>query len=330
MTEQLTLEKVKQFIELEVDEFTLEEIRRKHQIAPSSANFYMAIKRLLEARHIKKLGRGRYRKVKIVQSIKVMGRERRPIVALKAPKDFETGEPMSFWSDITTREGDFWLISGFKNKGKTALCMNILAENLDMYPALMGNEYIIVTGEGSEPSSRFLLRLDNMDWVQWVNGNGEERFELFPVYEDYAEQVKPGRLNIIDWVNTPGDYWMISPIMEGIKRGLGRGIGVGVIQKNVGKDAGRGGAPSKDFADVELLLDPFGDDPDMVMLKVETVKESTGPVMGKRFVYKIRNGVKIVDFREVVKCGACWGKGWGKVGPCLVCNKTGYADKKLV
>lgn len=330
MAEQLTLEKVKQFVELEVDEFTLEEIRRKHQIDASSANFYMAIKRLLEARYIKKLGRGRYRKVRVVQPIKVLGRKRRPPIELKAPKDYETGEPMSFWSDIVTREGDTWVISGYKNKGKTGLCMNILGENLEMYPALMGNEFIVLTGEESEPSPRFLNRLDSMDWVQWANGNGDERFELFPVYNDYAEQIKPGRLNIIDWVNLPGDYWTISPVMEGIKRSLGRGIGIVVLQKNIGKDAGRGGAPSKDFADVELLLDPFGDDLDMVMLKVETVKESKAPVMGKRFVYRLREGVKIVDFREVVKCGACWGKGWGRSGPCQACDKTGYVDKKLI
>lgn len=330
MAEQLTLEKVKQFVELEVDEFTLEEIRRKHQIDASSANFYMAIKRLLEARYIKKLGRGRYRKVRIVEPIKVFGRKRRPLVVMKAPVDRETLEPMSFFYDIRFRQGDLILLSGYKNKGKTALSMNMVAENLEMNPALMGNEYVMLTPEGYEPAPRFLNRLDNMDWVQWVNGNGDERFDLYPVYNDFAEQVKSGRLNVIDWVNLQGEYYLISPVMEGIKRGLGDGIGVVVLQKSAGKEAGRGGDLSKDFADVELLLDPLGDDPDAVLLTVATVKESNAPVMGKRFAYKIREGVKIVDFREVVKCGACWGKKWTTRGPCQACDKTGYVDKKLI
>jgi len=105
--ETLTLEKVRAFIDIEVDEFRLEDLRRKHGISSESASLYMSIKRLLEQNCNKKINRGIYRKVKIVKPVKVFGRERRPPINLKAPKDRETGEPLSFFNDIVYRGGDF-------------------------------------------------------------------------------------------------------------------------------------------------------------------------------------------------------------------------------
>ena len=210
------------------------------------------------------------------------------------------------------------------------MCMNIISENLDKNPILMGNEYTIAAQDGEyEPSPRFLNRLDNMDWVQWVDEQDKERFELLPVYQDFAEQIRPGGFYIIDWINLPGEYYMISPVLEGIKKALGNGIAIVVLQKNPGADYGRGGNPSKDFVDAEILLDPYGDDPMMTMLTVGNVKETRNPIMGHKFVYKIRDGVKITDFREVVKCGNCFGKGWRNNRPCDDCYKLGYIDKKV-
>ena len=55
--------------------------------------------------------------------------------------------------------------------------------------------------------------------------------------------------------------------------------------------------------------------------------------MGKTYTYTIGGGgTKILNFREVVKCYTCFGKGWKKAGnssvPCDTCGKTGYIDKK--
>jgi hypothetical protein len=328
MPKPLTLEQVKLWIDQEVDEFGLEDFRKKYQIAGDSPNFHTHIQRLIDQHYIKRIRRATYRKVKWAQPIKVFGRQRRPTVILKPPEDRDTGEPMDFLNDIVFREGDLMLISGFKNRGKTNLCLNLIAENLDKHPVLMGNEYTVMGKDGEfEPSPRLLNRLDSMTWVDWVNVSNEERFELLPVYQDYAEQVRSGRLNVIDWVNLAGEYYMISPVMEEIKRALGTGMAIVVLQKNPGSEHGRGGNPSKDFADVELLLDPFGEDKDSVMLTVETVKEAKQAVQGRHFVYKIRHGVEIVNFREVVKCGNCFGRGWRKDRPCDVCAKLGYVDK---
>ncbi len=335
MPEQLKTEKLDHWWSLEDEEVHVEEFRRKYNIAAGSPTFYMWLKRKVDKGEVRRIKRGIYKRVVRANRIQVFGKPQRPVVELNPPVDQETGVGMSFFYDITFRQNDLILLSGFKNMGKTAFCLNLVAENLDMNPVLMGNEYSIKTSDPEtkelvhEASPRLISRMNNMDWVQWTNGEGEERFELLPVYGDYAEQIRGGRLNAIDWLNVPGDYYMVSPIMEGIKKSLGEGIGVVVLQKNPGSQYGRGGNPTKDFADVEILLDPFGDDKQMTLLTVETVKEAKRSVQGRKFIYRIRNGVKITDFREVVRCLSCYGKGWRQNRPCDECDKTGYVDKPL-
>lgn len=267
---------------------------------------------------------GVYKVVRQVKPVQVFGRERREPIQLLFPKDFDTKMEMSFAQDIVLRGGDLILLSGISNYGKTALCINFCGENINANPVLMGNEYTTIDGE---PTPRFLNRLDNMDWVEWENG-GKDKFTLLPVREDYAENIVRDRINIIDWINLDASsLFGISAVSEGIKRELGdEGIGIIAIQKAEGSPAGRGGQFTKDFADVELLIDKFGRNE--VLLTIGKVKEYTKPVTGRTFAYGIAKGVRIINFREVVKCHGCWGKGYLKSGgQCADCIGRGFVDK---
>ena len=307
-------------------------IRKEFRITKESPKSFEAIRNImwqLQGIWTKPTGRpGEYKILRQVKPIKVFGRERRPEIKLNPPVDRETMEPLGFFNDIIFRENDAIGLFGFKNKGKTGMCMNVIGENLDKDPVLMGNEYTVMGKDGEyEVAPRMANRFDNMDWVQWTNGDGGERFELLPVYADFAEHIRAGRLNVIDWINLPGEYYMVSPVIEGIKQAVGSGIVLVVLQKNPGMEYGRGGNPSKDFIDVEILLDPYGDDPNMTLLTVGTVKESRNPAMGRKFVYRMKKGVEIVDFREVQRCPKCHGKKWYGQKPCEC--RTGYVDMKI-
>ena len=48
-------------------------------------------------------------------------------------------------------------------------------------------------------------------------------------------------------------------MLDGIKDQVVTGVAVAVIQKAEGADAGRGGQFTKDFTDLELLIDKLGD-----------------------------------------------------------------------
>lgn len=327
MTERLS-DKLEDFLKTaQGKEVNLDYLRKELRIDPGTPpwnSIRELMHRLAERKIVKSSGRrdGVYKVIQQVKPIKVFGRERRPPISIHFPCDYDTKEELSFASSIVFREGDLILLSGQSNKGKTTLCMSFCGENIDEHPILMGNEY---TSVDNEPMPRFLSRLDDMDWVEWAE-NGEDKFTLLPVRADYAEHIVKDKINIIDWINLDANaLYGISNVMEAIKKELGKGVAIIAIQKKEGESAGRGGQFTKDFADCELLLDQFGDTE--ILLTVGKIKEYTKPVSGKMFAYKITNGVKITNFREVVRCPFCKGLGSTRGSPCSECEGRGKTDK---
>lgn len=316
----------------------LKDLRVELKIDPATpawAGLRVLMRRLAEEKVVRPSGRndGVYKVVIQVKPVRVFikGRERRPPFNLSFPKDFDTGMEMTFAENIIIREGDCITIGGVSNTAKTCLALNLCGENIDHHPILMGNEYTTKMGDTDEyePTPRFLNRLDEMSWVEWTNSNGEDKFTLLPVKEDYAEHIVRDRINIIDWVNLDANrLYDISKVMEDSKAEVGKGILIPVLQKGELATIPRGGQFVKDFTDCELILDKFTERE--VMLTIGKVKEYTKPVSGRKFAFGIFKGVKIINFREIVRCRICYGKGWKKSGntsiPCSDCSKTGYID----
>lgn len=274
---------------------------------------------------------GSYKVIQQVKPVQVFtaNRERRPTVGLNFPRDFSTGEEMGFAEYIMVREGDLITIGGVKSTGKTHQCLSFCAENIDNYPVLMGNEYTVMVEGVYEPAPRFLLRLDRMaEWVTWVNGSGIDKFTLLPVRDDYAEHIVPDKINIIDWINLDaGTLYDIGKVLEGIKRNLGRGVAIIALQKGEGAVNPRGGQFVRDFSDLELLLDIYGNNPRDILLTIKGAKESSKPIAGKTFVYTLgEGGTKMFNFREVMRCKGCSGSGNYKGHSCEQCYGTGYRD----
>ncbi len=320
---------------------TLTYLRSELKIDPDS-NSWESIKVLMhnfskgERKLVRPSGRndGCYHVVRQVKPVRVFikERERRPPFNFFFPRDFDTGMDMPFAESIVIREGDTISVGGVSNYGKTAIILNMLGENIEYNPVLMGNEYTTRIGDTDEyePTPRFLNRLDNMDWVQWTNGDGQDAFTLLPVKEDYAEHIIKDRINFIDWINLDASrLYDIGRIMEDCKAAVGRGIVVPVLQKDPDSAYMRGKTFTKDFTDCELLIDRFTEWESM--MTIGKVKEYKQAVIGKKYAFGISQGVKIINFREIVKCGVCYGKGWKKSGnssaPCTDCNKTGYVNK---
>ena len=325
---EITQDEVRNFLAtIEGQNITLRKLREEFHIIPETKSFNTIrtiVSRLVAVKILRPVGvRGEYRVVKQVKPVAVYGRERRAPIEINFPKDFDTEMEMSFAKDLILREGDLILLSGRSNFGKTTLCMQFAGENIHLKPVLMGNEY---TTLDNEPSPRFLHRVDTMSWINWGDENGDN-FTLLPVRNDYAEHIIKDRMNIIDWINIDtGEHYMIGSIMESIKRESGKGITIIAIQKAEGAESGRGGQFTKDFADIEILLDKLPESDD-VLLTLGKVKESKRKVAGKTFAYGISQGVKIINFREVIKCKSCYGKGWKFGKPCPDCSKSGYIDK---
>lgn len=316
----------------------LKDVRRHLNIGPGSTdddNLRQLFSRaLVKERIVTPLGYndGSYKVVTQVRPVRVFipDRTRRPPFTLIFPKDFNTGMELDFAPYIVVREGDLITIGGVKSKGKTLLCLGFMAENIDLHPVLMGNEYTQIKEDGGfDVAPRFLDRLDTMsEWVEWTNGAGEDKFTLLPVIDDYAEHVEKGKLNIIDWINMDGDrQYDISRVLGGIKRNVGKGVGIAVLQKGEGALNPRGGQFVRDFSDVEILLDGFGEYDDDILLTIKGAKEKTKPIVGRTYAYTIAGrGTKIVNFREVKKCPHCRSTGWAKGVKCDTCQGKKYIN----
>ena len=316
-------------------EITLDKARSELQILRGTKSFD-AIRniflQLAEAKVIRYISRGNYKVIMPVSPVSVYGvdRERRPPFELIFPKDFDTGMEMNFMEHVIIREGDLITLGGVKSKSKTTICMAICGENIDKNPVLMGNEYTIMGENGYEPAPRFLSRMDTMsEWVDWTNGDGDDKFTLMPVHDDYVEHIVKNRLNIIDWINIDaGKLYDIGRVLEGIKGVLGRGVAVVALQKGEDSFNPRGGQFVRDFSDLEILLDGFGDSSDDILLTIKGAKEKTSPIVGNRYAYTVGgNGTKIINFREVKQCSTCYGKGYTKTGKCDICFGAKWIDK---
>lgn len=329
--QKLTTEIVRQFIKpFEGKRISLKELRDELHITKDDAAFddiRNIIFYLVQDGTVRATSeRGVYKVIKKVVPVPVFSvqRERREPFMLKFPRNRETEIELPIADLAVVREGDLILIAGESNFGKTTLSLNFLGENIDEHPILLGNEFT----KDDEPTPRFLARLDAMTWVRWTNGDGQDKFTLLPVYDDFAENVVKDRINIIDWINIDtGEHYMIGSLMEKIKRAVGNGIAIIVIQKAHNAESGRGGQFTKDFADLELLIDRHGIQESRVT--VGKCKESTGAISGKSWAFRIVNaGTELHNVREVTKCWTCHGKGFTKSGGCPNCSEVGWIDKK--
>jgi len=294
----------------------------------------MAIKRLCDEKKIKRTGRGLYRKIRKVSPINWLLVDETESIDLSFPKGRKYDNTVfGFEGVIQVSPGDLIVISGVSNTGKSAFVLNMLAENVDKLPCVvMGNEY---TNADKTPNRRFKRRMMSMDWVNWVNGDGMPRFDLYPVMNDYEDYVQPNKINIIDWISIDGEkgFFVVGKILEAIKTALGKGVAIVALQKGKGAELGIGGQFTEHLADVYLSIDPLGEMESRIT--VGKVKDSLRNLKGKMWGFKISdNGSTFSNIREIEFCRPCKGKGlrWNAQEKqevfCFECSGTGYKTKE--
>lgn len=331
---EITTEEVREYLKkIEGQVVGLDTLRKEFNILQGSKSFD-AIRnimfRLAKEGLAKPLTNGKYKVIIQVDPVKWWEElEDENPLDFKFPKSYHDDTTFGIENLVEVYAGDLILISGQTNFGKTAMALSILGENIDLLvplPRLMGSEY---TGGDDKASPKFKRRMKRMDWVQWMNGNGEPRFELYPVGADYEEYVKRNAINAIDWVSIPnGEYYLIDAVTKAIKDRVGRGVSIVVLQMNPGAEYGEGGPRSERYVDVALKIKDFGEGQSLLTIGKVKAPKGRSP-SGRNWAFEIVDyGANFANIREVVKCGACYGKGWAKNMPCPACNKLGYVDKK--
>ena len=242
-------------------------------------------------------------------------------IEFKFPRSYEDESSFGIEEFAEVFAGDMILISGASNFGKTTLAISIMGENLTLMPAnLMGSEYTAANGK---MSPKFKRRMGRMKWVDWITEDNQPRFQLLPVGSDYEDYVEMDKLNVIDWISLNGEYYLIDRVMKSIKDRVGKGVAVVVLQKNKSSEFGEGGERTERYADVSLMIDPFGENESL--LTIGKVKSPIGKATGRTFAFEIVDyGANLLNIREVRKCRNCWGKGWKSGVICPTCQGKKY------
>ena len=270
---------------------------------------------------------GNYQVLKRVKPVRWMDADETSYFDLSFPRSHTDESSFCLENLISISPGDLIIIAGVSNTGKSALALNFLAENMDKYPCvLMGNEY---TSMGNAPSPKFKRRLLNMNWANWLNENGESKFELWPIRDNFEDYVQKDKINLIDWVNLDDEFWKIGHITEEIKDAVGGGVAIVVLQKSRSKEQAVGGDFSERMADAYLTVDPYGNWESR--LTIGRVKAPKCHATGRSWAFKIVDGgANLHEIREVERCWKCHGKGYALHGECPECAGKGYRTKSQV
>lgn len=200
-----------------------------------------------------------------------------------------------FDESIILYEDDLILISGEGDAGKTALALNILANNLDTH------ECIYFSSEFNSPKFKDRM-MEFSKWVTLFKEDGTPKFDVAKCSDNWQDVIQPGRLNIIDWIYLDDEPWKIRTILGKVIDSLHGGLAVVCMQKRKHKEYAEGGEASKDKASVYLTV-TFDKDNMVNMLEVEKAKK---PADGynpkfKKYTFNIANGAELYDIKEVKK-----------------------------
>ena len=227
--------------------------------------------------------------------------------------------------------GAMVVIAGEQNQGKTAMGLNIAADNCSNHPVVyLSSEFNKWT---------LLQRLQEINWVN-IWDNGSLKFKVLKMknvfeFED-AVRHHSDSLCICDWLKLDEDPYKMRGLLQGLKDNVGDGFVVAIIQKRTYKEIGEGGEGTLDFADLYVSLTGFKSYKRSMngrgILRVERIKSPKGgDITGRQYAYwLIHGGTRFHNIREVETCLGCKGKCYTSFGNgykrCERCKGLGVVD----
>jgi hypothetical protein len=179
-------------------------------------------------------------------------------------------------------------ISGEKNSGKSAYCLNIVKfnQNRDKQIFYFSSEML---------ETEFRVRLEAFRDMRLEDWN------FNPVHrtENFEDVVDPDGINIIDFLEVHDEFWKVGQKMSAIFKQLNTGIAIVCVQKNPNQEHGRGGTFLIEKPRLTLSLSrKFNelDELDGASCTVTNCKFPNGKNLnGLTRDYKILNGSEIVE-----------------------------------
>jgi hypothetical protein len=130
---------------------------------------------------------------------------------------------------FNTYPGNIIVVAGSPDAGKTAFLLNLIRMNQFDFSI-----YYQSSEMGKDELQNRLLNFEGIDVQDW-NFTAEERSSNF------ADVIRPNCVNIIDYMELSGDFYMVAEYLRQIHDKLDGGIAIVALQKDPKAPQGRGG-----------------------------------------------------------------------------------------
>jgi hypothetical protein len=130
---------------------------------------------------------------------------------------------------FNTYPGNIIVVAGSPDAGKTAFLLNLIRMNQYDFSI-----YYQSSEMGRDELQNRLMNFEGIDLQDW-NFTAEERSSNF------ADVIHPNCVNIIDYMELSGDFYMVADYLRQIHDKLGGGIAIVALQKDPKAPQGRGG-----------------------------------------------------------------------------------------
>ena len=186
--------------------------------------------------------------------------------------------PFGIGSYFRTYPGNVIAIAGAADAGKTAFLLNLIRLNMADFSV-----YYQTSEMGAEELANRLMKFEDIVLDEW-NFIAEERSR------DFADVIRPDCINIVDYLELAGDFYMVADYLKQIHDKLSSGIAIVALQKKRGAELGRGGDFGLEKPRLYLSMDAG-------KLIVQKAKNWTDPEInpnGLVLNFKIVNGCKFI------------------------------------
>lgn len=179
-------------------------------------------------------------------------------------------------------------VSGEKNTGKTAFCLNIVKLNQNI-----GKEIYYFSSEMLEIEMRYRLEgFSDMRLNEW-------NFKPIHRTENFEDVLCPHGINIIDFLEIHDEFWKVGQKMSAIFNRLTTGVAIVCVQKGDKSEHGRGGSFLIEKPRITLSLSKKFNQVGELDGATCTVTNCKFPITknlnGLSMDYKIYNGAEIIE-----------------------------------
>lgn len=193
--------------------------------------------------------------------------------------------PFGIENYFQTYPGNIIVIAGAADAGKTAFLLNVIRLNMADFSIFYQSSEM-----GDAELANRLSKFEGLDLQDW-NFTAEERSR------DFADVIRPDCINLVDYLELAGDFYMVADYLKRIYEKLHSGVAIVALQKKRNADLGRGGDFGLEKPRLYLSMDPG-------KITIQKAKNWADPEMNPNHM--------VLDFKLVRGCMFITETSWHK------------------